>query len=112
MKILNRNVALQNLDSVTEATDVNDKVEILNRMIISLMDTAIPENTIRMYPSDIPWIIPKIKAQIRAEQKAFCRGDKIKYEQLRNKTSKLIRDVKTTYYRANETVSRHQDPAK
>ncbi len=121
-QILNRNVALQNWDSVIAAgvklgqnwdsVIVDDKVEIFNRMVISLLHTAMPEKTICMHPSDKPWITPSIKAQIKARQKAFCRGDKIKYEQLHNVTSKLIHNAKATYYHAEGGDFRQKVPAK
>lgn len=46
------------------------------------------------YASHKPWITPTIKAQIKAIQEAFCRGNKVKFEQLRKKISKVIRNAK------------------
>ena len=109
---LSRTVALQNWDNVLMATDVDDKVEAFNRTILSLLDKAMPEVTIRMHTSDKPWITPKIKAQINARQKAYCRGDKSKYDQLCKKVSKLIRNAKQSFYHTEGRDLRQKDPAK
>ncbi|CAB4012075.1 Hypothetical predicted protein, partial [Paramuricea clavata] len=73
---------------------------------------AMPEVTIRMHTSDKPWITPKIKAQIKARQKAYCRGDKPKYDQLCKKVSKLIRNAKQSVYHTEGRDLRQKDPAK
>ncbi|CAB4021160.1 Hypothetical predicted protein [Paramuricea clavata] len=71
-----------------------------------------PEVTIRMHTSDKPWITQKIKAQIKARKKAYCRGDKSKYDQLCKKVSKLIRNAKQSFYHTEGRDLRQKDPAK
>ncbi|CAB3995027.1 RNA-directed DNA polymerase from mobile element jockey, partial [Paramuricea clavata] len=51
-------------------------------------------------------------AQIKARQKAYCRGDKPKYDQLCKKVSKLIRNAKQSFYHTEGRDLRQKDPAK
>ena len=68
-----------------------------------MLDEAMPEKIIRIYPSDKPWITSNIKAQIKARQKAFCQGDKNKYKLLCEEVSNLIIKAKEAYILSYES---------
>ena len=106
-------VALQNWDTVFSATDVDDKVQVFNKTILTMLDEAMPGKTIRIHPSDKPRITSDIKAQIKARQKAFCQGDKNKYKlAIMRKVSNLILKAKEAYYRTKAKDFRQTNPAK
>jgi hypothetical protein len=41
------------------------------------MDETIPERTVKMHPSDKPWMTSFIKTKIKARQRAFSRNDHV-----------------------------------
>ena len=44
-----------------------------------------PENSVRVYPTDRPWVNAEIKSLIQKRQKAFNSGYLIEFKKLRNK---------------------------
>ena len=61
---------LESWSAVYEASDVDEKVEAFNSVIINSLDTCTPLRHVRLHPSDKEWMTPDIKDQIRARQKA------------------------------------------
>ena len=113
LHVLSRKVALQNCrNTVFSATDVDDKVQVFNKTILTMLDEAMLEKTIRIHPSDKPRITSDIKAQIKARQKAFCQGDKNKYKLLCEKVFNLSLKAKEAYYRTKAKDFRQTNPAK
>ena len=113
LHVLSRKVALQNWDTVFSATVVDVKVQVFNKTILTMLDEAMLEKTIRIHPSDKPRITSDIKAQIKARQKAFCQGDKNKYKlAIMRKVSNLILKAKEAYYRTKAKDFRQTNPAK
>ena len=110
--MLSRKVALQNWDTVFSATDVDDKVQVFNKTILTMLDEAMPGKTIRMHLSDKPWLTSNIKAQIKARQKAFSKGYKNKCKLLCEKVSNLILKAKEAYYRLKAKDFRQTNPEK
>ncbi|CAB3981745.1 Hypothetical predicted protein, partial [Paramuricea clavata] len=76
------------------------------------MDETIPERTVRMHPSDKPWMTSFIKTKIKARQRAFSRTDHVRYEQLCVTISRLISEAKTSYYRSKAKDLRTTNSAK
>ena len=70
------------------------------------------KKTIRVHHSDKPWINGFIKMQIKARQKAFSRGDKLKYKQLCEKVANLIDTAKANHYRSNASELRTSNISK
>jgi len=71
-----------------------------------------PLRTVRMHHSGKPWVMPGIKALIRDRQKAFIKGEREKYERLKNKVAELMMKAKQNYYNNKVNNSRHTNPAK
>lgn len=59
---------LENWESVYQAEDVDEKVEALNNILSSALNTCAPLKRVRMHQSDKEWMTPSIKGQIRARQ--------------------------------------------
>ena len=101
--------------SVTKPTrEQNTLDQILTNMLplLKMLDDSLPENTIRVHHSDKPWITGCIKMQIKARQKAFSRGDKLKYKQFCEKVANFIATAKTSYYRSNASELRTSNQLK
>ena len=77
-----------------------------------MLDKSLAGKTIRVHHSDKPWITGCIKMQIKARQKAFSRGDKLKYKQLCEKVANLIATAKANYYRSNASELRTSNQSK
>ena len=77
-----------------------------------MLDESLPEKTTRVHHSDKPWITGCIKMQIKARQKAFSRGDKLKYKQLCEEVANLIDTAKASYYRSNASELRTSNQSK
>ena len=67
---------MESWSAVYEASDVDEKVEAFNGIIINSLDTCTPLRHVRLHPSDKERMTPHIKDQIGARQKAWVKGDK------------------------------------
>ena len=102
----------ENWTAVYSTQDVDEKVSNCNTTIIKMLDESLPEKTIRVHHSDKLWITAYIKMQIKARQKAFSRGDKLKYKQLCGKVANFIDTAQANYYRSNASELRISDQSK
>ena len=62
------------------------------------MHETIPEKTIRVHESDKPWMTGCIKAKIIQRQRAYTRGDQVRYNQMCDTVQGLISQAKARYY--------------
>ena len=65
----------ENWETVYDAREVDDKVSAFTCTIVHMLDKSLPKGTVRAHPSDKPWMILRIKHEIKARQKAFTSGD-------------------------------------
>ena len=99
-------------DAVYKAEDVDDKVSIFNRVISKALDGCMPLKSIRLHPTDKPWMTPNIKAKIKLRQRAFTRGNMSQYNLLSAQVEDMIRKAKSNYYQNKAKTFRTSDPAK
>ena len=85
--------------AVFSAHDVDEKVNLFTAILLGILNDTIPECTVRVHPTDKPWMTPRIKKEIKARQRAYTNGYNDKYKQLCDKVSKLIEKTKESYYR-------------
>ena len=76
------------------------------------MDDTMPLKTVRVHPSDKPWMTPQIKILISDRQRAYTRGDQVRYNQLKAKISCLIANAKQKFYQDKAQDLRHTNPGK
>ena len=57
-----------------------------------------PEKSVRVYPTDRPWINAEIKSLIQKRQKAFNSGNLIDFKKLRNKVNRERKRCRQLYY--------------
>ena len=86
----------ENWTAVYSTQDVDEKVSSCNTIIIKMLDESLPKKTLRVHHSDKPWITGCTKAR----QKAFSRGDKLRYKQPCEKVTNLIATANANYYRS------------
>ncbi|CAB3977333.1 Hypothetical predicted protein [Paramuricea clavata] len=99
-------------DAVYEAEDVDDKVSIFNGLTSQALDECMPLKSIRLHPTDKPWMTPNIKAKIKLRQRAFTRGNMTQYNLLSAQVEDMIRKAKSNYYQNKAKTFRTSDPAK
>jgi len=73
---------------VYNKADVDEKVDVFTNKLTTILDKTVPTRSVRIHPSDKPWITTRIK--IKARQNAFTKSNKAKYEHLRNATKFLL----------------------
>ena len=100
LAVLSRKVILEDWSDVYAAEEIDEKVNVFTSTMLTIMDETIPERTVRMHPSDKPWMTSFFKTKIKARQRAFSRKDHVRYEQLCVTVSRLISKAKTSYYRS------------
>ena len=102
---------LEDWSDVYAVEEIDEKVKVFTSIMLTIMDETIPERTVRMHPSDKPWMTSFIKTKIKTRQRAFSRNDLEQYEQLRVIVSKLISKAKMSYYKSNARGLRTTNPA-
>ena len=112
IRALGLKLNLENWETVYQAVDVDDKVEAFNNILSEALNTCVPEKRVRMHPNDKEWMTPHIKSQIRARQKAFCKGYTESYQQLKGKVANLIKNAKRRFYETKATEFRVSNPRK
>ena len=112
LAVLSRKDILEDWSDVYAVEEIDEKVKVFTSIMLIIMDETIPERTVRMHPSDKPWMTSFIKTKIKARQRAFSRNDLEQYEQLRVIVSKLISKAKMSYYKSNARGLRTTNPAK
>ena len=103
---------LEDWEAVYSESDVDDKVSAINFIITRMLDDTIPVRTVRVHSTDKPWMTPNIKAEIKARQRAFTKGDLSKFESICVKVTKLITNAKAKYYKSKAEGNREFNPAK
>ena len=112
LRSLGLKLYVESWSAVYEASDVEEKVEAFNSIIINSPDMCTPLRPVRLHPSDKEWMKPHIKDQIRARQKAWVKGEKEKYHQKRETVAALISSAKRNFYERKASNLRYTNPSK
>ena len=80
--------------------------------LLVILDDTLPGCTVRVHPTDKPWMSPRIKKEIKARRRAYTIGDNDKYKQLCDNVSKLIEKAKGSYYQSKVEGLRNSNTAK
>ncbi len=97
--------------SVFEATstDLDELTETVTSYICE--DICIPTRTFLSFNNDKPWFTGKLKQLRQAKEDAYRSGDKILYNQVRNRLTKEIRVAKKYYSEKLKKELSANDPA-
>ena len=57
-------------------------MSVFNAIIGNILNTFIPERSVRIPPTDKPWITPCIKAHIKKRQNTYIAGNVLEYDAL------------------------------
>ena len=96
---------------VYEAQDIDEKVGNFNSILTKVVHETIPEKTVRVHESDKPWMTGYIKTKIKQRQRAYARGDLVRYSQLCDTVRGLISQAKARYYNSKAKDLRSSNPA-
>lgn len=90
--------------SVYQSDNINDKITVLNNLILDLFDRHAPVKTVLISRKKSPWLTDTIKQMIKLRNNAQLRYKKSKlpahwdyYKQLRNETNSAIAREKKAY---------------
>ena len=112
IRLLGLKLNLENWSEIYNTSDVDEKVNRFTATLVNLLDLCLPERSIKIHPSDKPWITPQIKREIRLRQQAYTRGDTVRYEQKSEKVSGLVSKAKLRHYRSRVENVKRSDQAK
>ncbi|XDV47522.1 hypothetical protein PO909_017127 [Leuciscus waleckii] len=93
------------------ATDLDELTDTVTSYISFCEDTCIPTRTFLSFTNDKPWFTGKLKQLCHAKEDAYRSGDKILYNQARNRLTKEIRVAKRSYSEKLKTQFSANDPA-
>ena len=68
LAVLSRKVILEDWSDVYAVEEIDEKVKVFTSIMLTIMDETIPERTVRMHPSDKPWMTSFIKTKIKASK--------------------------------------------
>ncbi len=94
------------------ATNLDELTETVTSYISFCEDICIPTRTFLPFNNDKPWFTGKLKQLRQAQEDAYRSGDKILYNQARNRLTKEIRVAKNNYSeKLKKELSAKKDPA-
>ncbi len=93
------------------ATDLDELTETVTSYISFCEDICIPTRTFLSFNNDKPWFTGKLKQLRQAKEDAYRSGDKILYNQARNRLTKEIRVAKKNYSEKLKKELSANDPA-
>ncbi len=93
------------------ATDLDELTETVTSYISFCEDICIPTRTFLSFNNDKPWFTGKLKQLRQAKEDAYRSGDKILYNQARNRLTKEIRVAKKNYSEKLKKERSANDPA-
>ena len=100
-----RNKARQTDWDSLHDNDINTYANNISNHIVDIAAECIPNKTVRIKPSEPPWITTYIKRYIRKRKRSYKKAKRTnshqdwqKFKTLRNKTTQIIRDAKQTFY--------------
>ena len=103
-RALNRKIVSENWSDVYAAEEIDEKVKVFSSIMLTIMNETVPERTVRMHPSDKPWMMSFTKTKIKARQRAFTQNDHIRYGELCVTVSDLTSKAKSSHYRSKAKV--------
>ena len=75
-----------------------EKLALFTDIIDLGLNILMPKKSVRVYPTDRPWINAEIKSLIQKRQKAFNSGNLIDFKKLRNKVNRESKRCRQLYY--------------
>ncbi|CAB4006245.1 Hypothetical predicted protein [Paramuricea clavata] len=97
---------------VQHYTTCNEKLTCFNAILSKAIDSHLPMRSIKLHPSDKPWINTNIKKLIAKRQRAWLTGHPSAYSFYRNKTTKLCRQARRTYFNSKILNTKDSNPKK
>ena len=93
VKSLGLKLNLEEWNPVFDAHCVDENVRLLTPILIRHLDDTLPKRSVRMHPTDKPWI-SLLKKEIKTRQHAYTIGDISQYKKRCDKVSLLISKAK------------------
>ena len=97
-----------------------DKFNLFHSQITTAINSCLPLRSIKLHPTDKPWMTADIKDVIKKRQRAWSKGNilqyniqynmhyTIQYNMFRNKVSRLCKNARSSFY--NNSIANMQEP--
>ena len=101
-----------NWSSMYLMDDCNSMITYFYNVIHGLLDQFLPLRITEKMSSDKPWISERLKELIRQRQLAWHKQDIKKYHVLRNSVQRMVRNLRSRYYKRCVNSLRNAGPRK
>ena len=77
----------------------------------SQLDLNLPTRQVKIHSADRPWMTAQVKSMINDRQRAFKKGDNLRWRYLRNKVGRCIEKAKKDYYNTRVSRLKNSNPS-
>ncbi|XP_068737227.1 uncharacterized protein [Montipora capricornis] len=105
---------VDNLSLVQDKDLCEEKTQVLEMVIISVLDGIMPFKSKKVASNEPPWVNVSLKTLIRRRQQALVSGNMIDYNIFRNKVNRARKNSRAKFYEAKEVknLSGFEPPAR
>ena len=89
------------------ANTFEDKFNLFHSQITTAINSCLPVRSIKLHPTDKPWMTADIKDAIKKRQRAWSKGNIVQYNMFRNKVSRLCKNARSYFY--NNSIANMQE---
>ena len=89
------------------ANTCEDKFNLFHSQITTVINSCLPVRSIKLHPTDKPWMTADIKDAIKKRQRAWSKGNIVQYNMFRNKVSRLCKNARSSFY--NNSIANMQE---
>ena len=90
----------------------DDQLSEFQSVVTDALNTCLPVRSVKLHPSDKPWITSEIKESISKRQQAWANGNTYLYRLYRNKVIKLCKSARRRFYQDSISHMRDINPKK
>ena len=88
-------------------TACEDQFNLFHSKITKIINACLPVRSIKLHPTDKPWMTAEIKDAIKKRQRAWAKGNTLQYNKYRNKVTRLCKRARFAFY--NNSIKNMQE---
>ena len=116
-RVSNKNALFSSLQSVNwtplyRLNSCENQLQNFQDLITEKIDIHLPTRTVKVHPTDKPWMTPDIKATIKKRQRAWLNGNSDLYRLHRNKVMSLCKSARRRFYHNCISHLKNSNPKK
>jgi hypothetical protein len=101
-----------NWTSLYRLNSCKDQLSAFLPVVVGACNSCLPMRSVKLHPSDKPWIISDIKVSVKKRQKAWVKGDSQLYKFYRKKVSQLYKVARRRFYQYRISCMKDTNPKK